>query len=58
MTISLLLKAIGYTRDDIVDLFYDKDTYLIKRGRIYKQVIAERLKAKLHALISLTMKAN
>lgn len=46
MTISLLLKAIGYTCDDIVDLFYDKDVYLIKRGRIYKQVIAERLKGE------------
>ncbi len=46
MTISLLLKAIGYTRDDIMDLFYDKDVYAIKRGRIYKQIIAERMKGE------------
>lgn len=46
MTISLLLKAIGYTRDDIIDLFYDKDSYSIRRGRIYKQIIAERLKGE------------
>ena len=46
MTVTLLLKAIGYTHDDIMDLFYDKDTYVIRRGRIYKQVIAERLKGE------------
>lgn len=46
MTITLLLKAIGYTRDDIIDLFYDKDSYSIRRGRIYKQIIAERLKGE------------
>lgn len=46
MTITLLLKAIGYNRDDIIDLFYDKDSYSIRRGRIYKQIIAERLKGE------------
>jgi DNA-directed RNA polymerase subunit beta len=46
MTVTLLLKAIGYSHDEIIDLFYDKDVYAIKRGRIYKQVIAERLKGE------------
>lgn len=46
MMITLLLKAIGYTRDDIMDAFYDKDTYSLRRGRIYKQIIAERLKGE------------
>ncbi|MDD3265625.1 MAG: DNA-directed RNA polymerase subunit beta [Burkholderiales bacterium] len=46
MNITLLLKAIGYSRDDIMDLFYDKDVYKIKRGKIYKQVIAERMKGE------------
>ena len=46
MTVTLLLKAIGYSHDEIIDLFYDKDVYAIKRGRIYKQIIAERLKGE------------
>ena len=46
MMITLLLKAIGYTRDDIMDAFYDKDSYSLRRGRIYKQIIAERLKGE------------
>ncbi len=46
MTVTLLLKAIGYSHDEIIDLFYDKDIYAIKRGRIYKQIIAERLKGE------------
>ena len=46
MNITLLLKAIGYSRDDIMDLFYDNDSYAIRRGRIYKQIIAERLKGE------------
>ena len=46
MNITLLLKAIGYTHDDILDVFYDKDTYTIKKGKIFKTIIAERLKGE------------
>lgn len=46
MTVTLLLKAIGYTRDSIMELFYDQDIYLLRRGRIYKQIIAERMKGE------------
>jgi DNA-directed RNA polymerase subunit beta len=46
MNITLLLKAIGYTHDDILDIFYDKDNYQIKKGKMYKKVIAARLKGE------------
>jgi DNA-directed RNA polymerase subunit beta len=46
MNVTLLLKAIGYTRDEILDLFYDKDIYVLKQGKIYKKIIAERLKGE------------
>ena len=46
MNITLLLKAVGYTRDDILEAFYDKDKYRIKGGKIYKTIIAERLKGE------------
>ncbi len=44
MSVTLLLKAMGCTRDEILDLFYDKDVYSIKKGKIYKAIIADRLK--------------
>lgn len=46
MNVTLLIKALGYSRDDILDTFYDKDTYSIKRGKLYKTIIAERLKGE------------
>ena len=46
MNITLLLKAIGYTHDDILDIFYDKDNYQMKKGKMYKKVIAARLKGE------------
>ena len=46
MNVTLLLKAIGYTHDDILDIFYDKDHYQIEKGKIYKKIIATRLKGE------------
>lgn len=46
MDVTLLLKALGYTRDDLLDIFYDKDTYNVKRGKIHKIVVAERLRGE------------
>ncbi len=50
MNVTLLLKAIGYSRDEILDAFYDKDSYLIKKGMIYKKIVAERLKGEVARL--------
>jgi DNA-directed RNA polymerase subunit beta len=47
MNVTLLLKALGYNRDEILDYFYDKDEYVIKNGKILKKVIAERLKGEI-----------
>ncbi len=47
MHVTLLLKAIGYNHDEILEAFYDKDGYRIKYGRIYKTIIAERLKGEM-----------
>lgn len=46
MDVTLLLKAIGFTRDDMLDLLYDKDTYTIKKGKIHKSIVPERLKGE------------
>lgn len=47
MNVTLLLKALGYTRDEILNYFYDKDLYTIKKGKIHKQILAERLKGEI-----------
>ena len=48
MNVTLLLKAIGYSRDDILNLFYDKESYTIKNidGNIVlqKEIVLEKLK--------------
>ncbi|MCC2625140.1 MAG: DNA-directed polymerase subunit beta [Burkholderiales bacterium] len=46
MNVTLLIKALGLSRDEILDIFYDKDNYAIKRGKLYKTIIAERLKGE------------
>lgn len=46
MNVTLLLKALGLTRDEIIDLFYDKDTYNIRDGKLYRTIILERLKGE------------
>lgn len=47
MNVTLLLKALGYSRDDILDVFYDKEKYAIKRGKLYKTLVPERLKGEM-----------
>lgn len=47
MDVTLLLKAIGFTRDDMLDLLYDKDVYTIKKGKIHKNIVLERLKGEI-----------
>ncbi|MEN9390964.1 MAG: hypothetical protein RL017_261, partial [Pseudomonadota bacterium] len=47
MNVTLLLKAIGVTRDEILELFYDKDTYSKKREKFYKKIAFERIKGEL-----------
>ncbi len=47
MNVTLLLKALGYTRDEILNYFYDKDAYSIKKGKIHKNILAERLKGEI-----------
>ena len=46
MDVTLLLKAIGFTRDEMLDLLYDKDKYTIKKGKIHKNIVPERLKGE------------
>jgi DNA-directed RNA polymerase subunit beta len=44
MNITLLLKALGYSHNDILTMFYDKDDYQIKKSKLYKKLVLEHLK--------------
>jgi DNA-directed RNA polymerase subunit beta len=44
MNVTLLLKALGYSHNDILDMFYDIDEYHIKKTKIYKKLVLEHLK--------------
>jgi len=46
MNVTLLLKALGFTHDDMLSLMYDKDVYAIKKGKIHKAIVADRLKGE------------
>jgi DNA-directed RNA polymerase subunit beta len=44
MNVTLLLKALGYSHNDILDMFYDIDEYQFKKTKIYKKLVLEHLK--------------
>ena len=48
MNVSLILKAIGYTRSEILDLFYDKELYTVKKVKdgyiLHKNIVYDKLK--------------
>ena len=46
ISITLLLKALGLTRDDILDTFYEKDMYVIKKNKIFRKLVHSRLKGE------------
>lgn len=50
MPATLLLKALGYSHDDILDLMYDKDLYTIKKNSFYKTITTSRLKGEVAKL--------
>ena len=50
MPVTLLLKALGYSHDDILELMYDKDLYVIKKKGFYKKIVPSRLKGEVAKL--------
>lgn len=46
MNVTLLLKALGYSHDNILDMFFDKDVYNITKKVIKKTLVYDRLKGE------------
>ncbi len=38
MPVTILLKALGLTKEEILNYFYDKEKYLIKDGKVFREV--------------------
>lgn len=47
MSITILIKALGYTKEDILNFFYTHINYKIKKGRIYKDIDLQTLKGEI-----------
>lgn len=58
MNVTLLLKALGMTRGQILDLFYDKDTYVIENGKFYRQIDYDRIIGEITKFDILHPKSN
>ncbi|MCY4210651.1 MAG: DNA-directed RNA polymerase subunit beta [Gammaproteobacteria bacterium] len=43
---TILLQALGYTPQDILDVFFETDQFRLEEGRIYLHLIAERLRGE------------
>ena len=43
---TILLQALGYTPQDILDIFFDADRFRIEEGKVYLRLIAERLRGE------------
>ncbi|XZG71903.1 DNA-directed RNA polymerase subunit beta [Chitinibacteraceae bacterium HSL-7] len=46
MPVSTLLKALGYTPEQILSEFYDTDTFLMGKDGLFMELVAERLKGE------------
>jgi len=46
MSVTILLKALGYTRENILEFFYDHEEYNTKKGKIYKTIDLKTIKGE------------
>ena len=46
MPVTILLKALGYTNEQILDTFYDKETFYLLKDGVRTDLVAGRLKGE------------
>ena len=46
MPVTILLKALGYNNEQILDIFYDKETFYLSSNGVQTDLIAGRLKGE------------
>ncbi len=58
MPVTILLKALGYTEEQILETFYVKDTYFLSKNGIQKQLVLSRLKGEVSKVDILDKEGN
>ncbi|HEZ0467875.1 TPA: DNA-directed RNA polymerase subunit beta [Neisseria meningitidis] len=46
MPVTILLKALGYNNEQILDIFYDKETFYLSSNGVQTDLVADRLKGE------------
>ena len=47
MPVTILLRALGYSDEQMLDMFYDKETYYLGKNGVQTDLIAERLRGEI-----------
>ncbi len=46
---TILLRALGYSNQEMLDLFFEKNTFAVREGKFYLNLIADRLRGEIAA---------
>ncbi len=49
LPVTILLRALGYTDEEIIDAYFDKHTYSIKNNKLFLDLVPERLRGEMAA---------
>ncbi|HFD13344.1 MAG TPA: DNA-directed RNA polymerase subunit beta [Crenotrichaceae bacterium] len=47
LPVTILLRALGYTDEEIIDTYFDKHSYSIKNNKLYLDLVPERLRGEM-----------
>src|SRR5678809_1796856 len=47
MPVTIILRALGYTEEQMLDMFFEKNTYHLSKGKIEFELIPERLRGEM-----------
>ncbi len=49
LPVTILLRALDFSDEDIIDAYFDKHSYTIKKGKIFLELVPERLRGEMAA---------
>ncbi len=49
LPVTILLRALGYSEEEIIDAYFEKHTYTIKKDKIFLDLVPERLRGEMAA---------
>jgi DNA-directed RNA polymerase subunit beta len=57
LPVTILLRALDFSDEDIIDTYFDKHVYNIKKGKIFLELVPERLRGEM-ASFDISIKGN